>query len=119
MECQPCPPCHSFCLWKDCDCRKPDSSFGGNSWIYRIYDSLSGNAEVSGVSAPGNLNAALARTSSPYVVTFDAECINESFQEKRRRHLGFVQTPQRFCPEDRYIRNFSHTFYDFSFTIGK
>ena len=72
----------------------------------------------------GNLNAALARTSSPYVVTFDADMIpqrkfllrtipyfidadriNESLPEKRRHPLGFVQTPQSFYTPDVFQHN--------------
>ena len=72
----------------------------------------------------GNLNAALARTSSPYVVTFDAdmipqrkfllktipyfvdaERINESLPEEKRRPLGFIQTPQSFYTPDVFQHN--------------
>ena len=72
----------------------------------------------------GNLNAALARSSSPYVVTFDAdmiprrkfllktipyfvdaERINESLPEERRRPLGFIQTPQSFYTPDVFQHN--------------
>lgn len=72
----------------------------------------------------GNLNAALARTSSPYVVTFDADMIpqrkfllktipyfidadriNGSLPEKCRRPLGFIQTPQCFYTPDVFQHN--------------
>ena len=72
----------------------------------------------------GNLNAALARTSSPYVVTFDAdmipqrkfllrtipyfvdaERINASLPEEKRRSLGFIQTPQSFYTPDVFQHN--------------
>lgn len=72
----------------------------------------------------GNLNAALARTRSPYVVTFDAdmipqrkfllktipyfvdaERINASLPKERRRALGFVQTPQSFYTPDVFQHN--------------
>lgn len=72
----------------------------------------------------GNLNAALARTSSPYVVTFDAdmipqrkfllktipyfvdaERINASLPEDNRRPLGFIQTPQSFYTPDVFQHN--------------
>ena len=72
----------------------------------------------------GNLNAALARTSSPYVVTFDAdmipqrkfllktipyfvdaERINASLPEENRRPLGFIQTPQSFYTPDVFQHN--------------
>ncbi len=72
----------------------------------------------------GNLNAALARTSSPYVVTFDAdmipqrkfllrtipyfvdaERINASLPEEKRRPLGFIQTPQSFYTPDVFQHN--------------
>jgi cellulose synthase (UDP-forming) len=72
----------------------------------------------------GNLNAALARTNSPYVVTFDAdmipqrkfllktipyfvdaERINASLPKERRRALGFVQTPQSFYTPDVFQHN--------------
>ena len=67
----------------------------------------------------GNLNAALARTSSPYVVTLDADMIvksdfllktipyfvnfekqNIGKEEKDQLHLGFLQTPQCFYDPD-------------------
>ena len=72
----------------------------------------------------GNLNKALERTSSPYVVTFDAdmipqrkfllktipyfvdaERINARLPENRRRHLGFIQTPQSFYTPDVFQHN--------------
>lgn len=72
----------------------------------------------------GNLNAALARSSSPYVVTFDADMIpqrkfllktipyfvdaqriNETLPENRRRQLGFIQTPQCFYTPDVFQHN--------------
>ncbi len=72
----------------------------------------------------GNLNAALARTKSPYVVTFDAdmipqrkfllntipyfvdaEHINEKLPQEQRRHLGFIQTPQSFYTPDVFQHN--------------
>ncbi|MBR6379685.1 MAG: cellulase family glycosylhydrolase [Fibrobacter sp.] len=72
----------------------------------------------------GNLNAALARTNSPYVVTFDAdmipqrkfllrtipyfvdaERINASLPEEKRRPLGFIQTPQSFYTPDVFQHN--------------
>ena len=72
----------------------------------------------------GNLNKALERTSSPYIVTFDAdmipqrefllktipyfvdaERINAELPEDRRRPLGFVQTPQSFYTPDVFQHN--------------
>ena len=72
----------------------------------------------------GNLNAALSRTSSPYVVTFDADMIpqrkfllrtipyfvdadriNASLPEEKRRPLGFIQTPQSFYTPDVFQHN--------------
>lgn len=72
----------------------------------------------------GNLNAALARTTSPYVVTFDAdmipqrkfllktipyfvdaERINASLPEDKRRPLGFIQAPQSFYTPDVFQHN--------------
>ena len=72
----------------------------------------------------GNLNKALERTHSPYVVTFDAdmipqrkfllktipyfvdaERINESLPEEKRRPLGFIQTPQSFYTPDVFQHN--------------
>ena len=72
----------------------------------------------------GNLNKALERTSSPYVVTFDAdmipqhkfllktipyfvdaERINATLPENMRRHLGFIQTPQSFYTPDVFQHN--------------
>lgn len=61
----------------------------------------------------GNLNAALARTNAPYVVTFDADMIPKSdflyktipyFIDFEKRnsglHLGLLQTPQCFYDPD-------------------
>ena len=67
----------------------------------------------------GNLNAALARTSAPYVVTLDADMIPKSdfllktipyfvdaerhaaeLPEDKRVRLGFIQTPQCFYQPD-------------------
>ena len=67
----------------------------------------------------GNLNHAMARTSAPYVVTFDADMIPQSDfllktipyfvevelreagkPEKERLHLGLLQTPQCFYDPD-------------------
>ena len=67
----------------------------------------------------GNLNNALARTSAPYIVTFDADMIPRSdfllktipyfvdvelrvreLPEKDRVHLGLLQTPQCFYDPD-------------------
>lgn len=67
----------------------------------------------------GNLNHALARTSAPYIVTFDADMIPRSdfllktipyfvdaelrsreLPEKDRVHLGLLQTPQCFYDPD-------------------
>jgi len=72
----------------------------------------------------GNLNAALARSRSPYVVTFDAdmipqrkfllktipyfvdaERINAGLPEERRKPLGFIQTPQSFYTPDVFQHN--------------
>lgn len=72
----------------------------------------------------GNLNKALERTHSPYVVTFDADMIpqrkfllktipyfidadriNESLPEEKRRPLGFIQTPQSFYTPDVFQHN--------------
>ena len=72
----------------------------------------------------GNLNAALARSHSPYIVTFDAdmipqrkfllktipyfidaERINANLPEERRRPLGFIQTPQSFYTPDVFQHN--------------
>lgn len=69
----------------------------------------------------GNLNHALANSSSPYVVTFDADmqprsCFlmrtipyfvdveqkNQMLPAKKRVRLGFVQTPQGFYDPDLY-----------------
>ena len=70
------------------------------------------------------MNKALERTSSPYVVTFDAdmipqhkfllktipyfvdaERINATLPENMRRHLGFIQTPQSFYTPDVFQHN--------------
>ncbi|MDO5475861.1 MAG: cellulase family glycosylhydrolase [Eubacteriales bacterium] len=67
----------------------------------------------------GNLNHALARTSSPYIVTLDADMIpksdfllktipyfvdaelkNKGLPEDRQIHLGLLQTPQCFYDPD-------------------
>ena len=67
----------------------------------------------------GNLNAAMKRTSAPYVVTLDADMIprsdfllktipyfvdvelkNEGLPEEDRVHLGLLQTPQCFYDPD-------------------
>ena len=72
----------------------------------------------------GNLNKALERTSSPYVVTFDADMIpqrkfllktipyfvdadriNATLPEEKRRPLGFIQTPQCFYTPDVFQHN--------------
>lgn len=72
----------------------------------------------------GNLNNALGLTSSPYVVTFDADMIphrefllrtvpffvaqeleNEGKEEKDQKHIGFVQTPQAFYNPDLFQFN--------------
>jgi len=72
----------------------------------------------------GNLNAALARTSSPYVVTFDADMIpqkqflmktipyfmdadrrNAMLPEDKRIPMGFIQTPQCFYSPDVFQYN--------------
>jgi len=72
----------------------------------------------------GNLNAALARTSSPYVVTFDADMIPQKqflmktipyFMDAERRNamlpegkktpMGFIQTPQCFYSPDVFQYN--------------
>lgn len=72
----------------------------------------------------GNLNNALSKTSSPLVVTFDADMIprheflmrtipyfveveieNEGKEEKDQRHIGFVQTPQVFYNPDLFQFN--------------
>ena len=74
----------------------------------------------------GNLNCALARTSSPYVVTLDADMIpmshflintipyfvdakkrSDEMDEKGRIRLGLLQTPQCFYQPDV----FQHTLY--------
>jgi len=72
----------------------------------------------------GNLNCAMARTSSPYVVTFDADMIPKSdfllktipyFVDAEKRNallpeneqlpLGFIQTPQCFYNPDVFQHN--------------
>ena len=72
----------------------------------------------------GNLNAAMARTSSPYVVTFDADMIpqedfllktipyfvdaekrNEALPESEKMPLGLLQTPQSFYNPDVFQHN--------------
>lgn len=72
----------------------------------------------------GNLNHALAHSSSPYVVTFDADMIpksdfllkmvpyfidaeiqNEGREEKDKKKLGFVQSPQCFYNPDLFQFN--------------
>lgn len=72
----------------------------------------------------GNLNAALAVTTSPYIVTFDADMIprsefllrtlpyfvaqemeNEGKPEKEQKHIGFVQSPQAFYNPDLFQFN--------------
>lgn len=73
----------------------------------------------------GNLNNALAHSSSPLVVTFDADMIpkrdflmktipyfvdaemkNQGKAEKEQIHLGFIQTPQSFYDLDLFQFNF-------------
>ena len=85
---------------------------------------LAGKIPLAEGAKAGNLNAALARSSSPYVVTFDAdmipqrkfllktipyfvdaERINASLPKERRRALGFVQTPQSFYTPDVFQHN--------------
>ncbi len=72
----------------------------------------------------GNLNAAMARTSSPYIVTFDADMIpmedfllktipyfvdakkrNATLPESERMPLGLLQTPQCFYNPDVFQHN--------------
>lgn len=72
----------------------------------------------------GNLNHALSVTTSPYVVTFDADMIphhdfllktipyfvqnemdNEDKEEKDQKWIGFVQTPQAFYNPDLFQFN--------------
>ncbi len=61
----------------------------------------------------GNLNHALSKTTSPYIVTFDADMIPRSNfllrtipyfvdAEKHGKHIGFVQTPQAFYNPDLF-----------------
>ncbi|MFI3176318.1 MAG: glycosyltransferase [Eubacteriales bacterium] len=72
----------------------------------------------------GNLNSALGRTKSPLVVTLDADMIpnrdflmktvpyfvqreieNEKLEEKDRKYMGFVQSPQAFYNPDLFQSN--------------
>lgn len=72
----------------------------------------------------GNLNHAMSVTSSPYIVTFDADMIprsefllrtvpyfiaqemeNEGKEEKDQKHIGFVQSPQSFYNPDLFQFN--------------
>lgn len=72
----------------------------------------------------GNLNNALKQTTSPLVVTFDADMVprreflmrtvpyfvaqeleNEGKEEKDQKHIGFVQTPQAFFNPDLFQFN--------------
>ncbi len=72
----------------------------------------------------GNLNCALERTESPLVVTLDADMIpnrdflmktvpyfvqreieNEKLEEKDRKYMGFVQSPQAFYNPDLFQSN--------------
>lgn len=72
----------------------------------------------------GNLNNAMSFTSSPYVVTLDADMIprsnfllrtipffvqqeieNEGKEEKDKKHIGFVQSPQAFYNPDLFQFN--------------
>lgn len=72
----------------------------------------------------GNLNNALSKTSSPLIVTFDADMIprheflmrtipyfvdsemkNEGKEAKEQKHIGFVQTPQVFYNPDLFQFN--------------
>lgn len=72
----------------------------------------------------GNLNNALKQTRSPYIVTFDADMIphrgflmrtipyfiaqeleNKGKDEKDRKHIGFIQTPQAFYNPDLFQFN--------------
>ena len=72
----------------------------------------------------GNLNNALAHTTSPYIVTFDADMIprheflmrtipffvdremqNAELDEEDQIHIGFVQTPQAFYNPDLFQYN--------------
>lgn len=72
----------------------------------------------------GNLNHALSVTNSPYVLTLDADMIphselllhtipyfiaqemeNEGKEEKDRKYMGFVQTPQAFYNPDLFQYN--------------
>ncbi len=72
----------------------------------------------------GNLNCAMARTHSPYVVTFDADMIpredfllktvpyfvdaerrNATLPESEQMPLGFIQTPQCFYNPDVFQHN--------------
>jgi len=72
----------------------------------------------------GNLNNAMSHTSSPYIVTLDADMIvrsdfllktipyfiyvekcNKKLSEDEQRHLGFLQTPQCFYEPDIFQYN--------------
>lgn len=72
----------------------------------------------------GNLNHALGQTTSPLIVTFDADMIpnhmflmktipyfvereieNETLEEKDKKYIGFVQTPQSFYNPDLFQKN--------------
>lgn len=72
----------------------------------------------------GNLNNALSKTASPLIVTLDADMIpnrdflmktvpyfvqrdieNEELEEKDRKYMGFVQSPQAFYNPDLFQSN--------------
>lgn len=72
----------------------------------------------------GNLNSAMSKTDSPYIVTMDADMIpnsnlllhtipyfigmeieNEGKPENEQQHMGFVQTPQAFYNPDLFQYN--------------
>jgi cellulose synthase (UDP-forming) len=72
----------------------------------------------------GNLNNALSKTASPYVVTFDADMIanhsflmetmpyfadaeakNKGLAEEEKIEMGFIQTPQTFYNPDLFQQN--------------
>ncbi len=72
----------------------------------------------------GNLNNALSKTTSPLIVTLDADMIpnrdflmktvpyfvqrdmeNEELEEKDRKYMGFVQSPQAFYNPDLFQSN--------------
>lgn len=74
----------------------------------------------------GNLNNALSKTSSPYVVTFDADmipksdfllktipyfsdakAINKNLGDDKKVEIGFVQTPQHFYHPDLFQQSFN------------